>query len=261
VQLIDTYNVSKKEVVDLLTAVNAPYTHHDSTRMVKKLQEELDRVCDELMSIELRLNEKFDVLVDDFDNRMAEAKVVSLESQQLFFRAMEVRDVRHVGRGCIQGTAAPRWCWRGFSYVPCCPLPAWLFLMVWFGSQEQEEKFSNNVRSTVTDLIDKQMREELAEDFLSDEALALVTDKEVCGALVGASRDLHIGRLLKKEDEARNIETKRTQDLVLSYTSGEQTRNRDRVLQIHEFYRSTKMSLTQLLATDDDDGFDEEEHK
>jgi hypothetical protein len=107
VQLIDTYNVSKKEVVDLLTAVNAPYTHHDSTRMVKKLQEELDRVCDELMSIELRLNEKFDVLVDDFDNRMAEAKVVSLESQQLFFRAMEVRDVRHVGRGCIQGTAAP----------------------------------------------------------------------------------------------------------------------------------------------------------
>jgi len=112
VQLIDTYNVSKKEVVDLLTAVNAPYTHQDSTRMVKKLQEELDRVCDELMSIELRLNEKFDVLVDDFDNRMAEAKVVSLESQQLFFRAMEVRDdmsrvTCHVSRGCIQGTAAP----------------------------------------------------------------------------------------------------------------------------------------------------------
>ena len=90
-QLVETYNVSKKEVVDLLTAVNAPYTHHDSTRMVKKLQEELDRVCDELMSVELRLNEKFDVLVDDFDNRMAEAKAVALEAQQLFFRSMEVR--------------------------------------------------------------------------------------------------------------------------------------------------------------------------
>ena len=78
---------------------------------------------------------------------------------------------------------------------------------------------------------------------------------------MGASRDLHIGRLLKKEDEARNIETKRTQDLVLGYTSGEQARNRDRVLQIHEFYRSTKSSLALLLATDDDEGFEEEEHK
>lgn len=214
-QLIEKFNIAKKGVVDLLTAVNAPYTHHDSARMVKKLQEELDRVCDELMTIELRLNEKFDQIVDDFDNRMAEAKTVALESQQLFFRAME----------------------------------------------EQEEKFNNNVRSTATDLIDKQMREELTEDFLSDEGLALVTDKEICLAAVGASRDLHIGRLLKKEDEARNIETKRTQDLVLGSTSGESSRNRDRVLQIHELYRSTKSSLAQLLAQDDDDGFEDEEHK
>ena len=48
--------------------------------------------------------------------------------------------------------------------------------------------------------------------------------------------------------------------VCVGYTSGEQTRNRDRVLQIHEFYRSTKSSLAQLLATDDDE-IEEEEHK
>jgi hypothetical protein len=38
------------------------------------------------MSIELRLNEKFDALVDDFDNRMTDLKNTALEAQQLFFR-------------------------------------------------------------------------------------------------------------------------------------------------------------------------------
>ena len=41
------------------------------------------------MSIELRLNEKFDALVDDFENRMVDTRNLALEAQQLFFRALE----------------------------------------------------------------------------------------------------------------------------------------------------------------------------
>jgi hypothetical protein len=80
------------------------------------------------MSIELRLNEKFDVLVDEFENHMVDAKNVALEAQQLFFRAVE----------------------------------------------ELEDKFSNGVRGVCSDMIDRYLREELAEDFLTDEAMTLV---------------------------------------------------------------------------------------
>jgi hypothetical protein len=80
------------------------------------------------MSIELRLNEKFDVLVDEFENHMVDAKNIALEAQQLFFRAVE----------------------------------------------ELEDKFSNGVRGVCSDMIDRYLREELAEDFLTDEAMTLV---------------------------------------------------------------------------------------
>jgi Leucine-rich repeat len=209
--LLEKFSASKKEVVQSLTAVDSSYSIGETHRMVKKLQEELDRVCDELMGIELRLNEKFDVLVDDFDNRMAEAKNIALESQTVFFRGLE----------------------------------------------ELEEKFSSGVRNVATDLIEKYQREEITEDLLTEDAASLVTDKEVCMGLVSASRDLHIGRILKKEDEARNLEVRRTQDLISGYTSSEQARSRDRVLQIHEFYKSTKGSLAILLASDEEEGGDD----
>ena len=49
---------------------------------------------------------------------------------------------------------------------------------------------------------------------LNEEAMLLVSDKDVCLGLVSTSRELHIGRVLKKEDEARSLELKRTQDLI-----------------------------------------------
>ena len=47
------------------------------------------KLCDELMSIELSLNEKFDILVDGFENHTVDAKNILLEAQQLFFREVE----------------------------------------------------------------------------------------------------------------------------------------------------------------------------
>ena len=51
----------------------------------------MESVCDELMNLELRQVEKFDALVDHFENRLAEFKTVSLECQTSFFRQIEVR--------------------------------------------------------------------------------------------------------------------------------------------------------------------------
>ena len=41
------------------------------------------------MSIEISLNEKFDVLVDGFENNIVDARNIVLEGQQLFFREVE----------------------------------------------------------------------------------------------------------------------------------------------------------------------------
>lgn len=172
------------------------------------------QVCDELMNIELRQVEKFEALIDEFENRLNDLKNEALEAQQLFFRAIE----------------------------------------------DLEEKFSTGVRAVATDLIDRFSREELVEDYLDDEAMSLVMDKEVCNTVMSASHDMHIGRILKREDEARGTELKRFQEQMGRYSKEENARNRDRILQIYEFSRSTKSSINALLSNDDDDADDDEHH-
>ena len=162
----------------------------------------------------MRQVEKFEALVDDFENRLNELKGEALEAQQLFFRVVE----------------------------------------------DLEEKFSSNMKAVATDLMDRLGREELAEDYLDDEAMGLVIDKEICMGVLTASHDMHIGRILKKEDEARGLETKRFQLLINKYQSDENFRNRDRILQIHDFSRSSKSVLLSLLSNDDEEGYDDDDH-
>lgn len=124
--------------------------------------------------------------------------------------------------------------------------------------EELEDKFSTNTRLVTTDLIDRLTKEELAEDYLDDEAMALVVDKDSCMSTLSGSHDMHIGKILKREDEARVIETKRYQEIIAKYTISEKERNRDRILQIHDFCKSATSSLTKLLALEEEDGYDDE---
>ncbi|RYH07276.1 hypothetical protein EON65_41915 [archaeon] len=165
------------------------------------------------MNIEVRQVEKFEALIDDFENRFNDMKNESLESQQLFFRGLE----------------------------------------------DLEERFSTNIKGVALDLIDRLAREELAEDYLDDEAMALVMDKDSCLQVLSSSHDMHIGRILKHEDEARSSEMKRFAEQMQKYLTEESARNRDRVLQIHEFSRQSKSSLHALLSNNDDEGFEDDE--
>lgn len=212
-QLIDGFNKSKKMVSDQITGNFSMLSHGESVKLVKGLQEELDKVCDELMNIEVRQVEKFEALIDDFENRFNDMKNEALEQQQFFFRGLE----------------------------------------------ELEEKFCANIKGVALDLIDRLAREELAEDYLDDEAMALVMDKDSCLTVLSSSHDMHIGRILKHEDEARGSEMKRFQEQMSKYLNEESARNRDRVLQIHDFSRQSKVSLHALLSSDDDEGFEDEE--
>ncbi len=109
------------------------------------------------------------------------------------------------------------------------------------------------------DLIERLAREELADEFLDEEGMGLIVDKDTCMTVISASHDGHIGRILKREDEARGTETKRYQDMIGNHNTKERIRNRNRVLEIHEFCMASKTSLSALLSMDEEDGFEEDE--
>lgn len=211
--LIENFSKSKKAVAAQITDPKASLRKKEVAMLLKKLQDELERVCDELMSIEIRQYEKFEALIDEFDNRMVEAKAQALEMQQVFFRQVE----------------------------------------------EIEEKISASTKAIASDLIDRFGREELAEDYLDDEAMGLVVDKDTCTVVLSSSHDLHVGRILKREDEARGIENRRYQELISVRMTRESARNRDRVLQIHEFSNSMKKTLNSLQSVDEDDNYEDDE--
>jgi hypothetical protein len=127
--------------------------------------------------------------------------------------------------------------------------------------EEFEDKFSGDLRGTATDLIDRFTRDELPDSYLDEEATGLVVDKDSCMGVISTSHEMHIGRILKREDEARSSETHRYQETIAGYVNAEKARNRDRVLQIHDFYKASNASLTALLAMDDDEAYEEDEHK
>ena len=206
IQLVENFNKSKK-----LAMADIRSDAHKA-EVVKSLQTELDHVGDELMSIEIRQVEKFEVLVDEFENRMNDLKNLCLEMQQTFFRVVE----------------------------------------------DLEDKFSTSVRGVATDLIDRLTKEELAEDYLDDEAMALVVDKDASMSALSGSHDLHIGKILKREDEARATETRRYQELISKFTTEEKARNRDRILQIHDFCKSSMASLAKIMQLEEDEGYDDE---
>jgi len=211
-QLIDNFNKSNKLVVEKITAQNSVISRNECQRLVRGLLDELDKVCDELMSMELRQVEKFESMVDEFDNRLVEAKAAALETQQVFFRSVE----------------------------------------------EQEDKFTAGMRGVITDLMERLAREELAEDFLDDAAMSLLLDKETTMGIAGSSHDMHLSRILKREDEARNAENKRYQETVHGHMNAEKARNRNRVLEIHDYCRSCKVNISALLLNEEDDEGDEE---
>lgn len=164
------------------------------------------------MGIELRLVEKFETLVDKFEDRLNEIKQQALDAQQLFFREVEAL----------------------------------------------EDGFSRSLGLLAQDIIEKMAREEIADDYLDEEGTSLVSEKDTCLSVISASHDVHIGRILKREDEARGTETKRFQEIVGSHKSSERSRNRNRVLEIHDFSTVSQGSLNALLY-DDEDGFEEDE--
>lgn len=209
------HHALKNDLADALAhSSDGPATDSSSTRAVtiSRLMVELDGACDELMSTEVRQVEKFEAMLDDFENKLGELKLRSLDLQQQFFRKVE----------------------------------------------DHEEQFTKIVKDTITELIDKHSRDELMEDYLEDDAIALVLDKDVCLGFVTTSHESHVGKILKREEDARVAESKTYQEEVARYVREERARNRDRVLQIFDFARANRTALEQKLSAEDEEGVEDE---
>jgi hypothetical protein len=82
IALVEAFNKRKKDaLVDI-------HDKPDKARIVASLLAEVDALFDELMGIEMRSVEKFDILIDAYDNTTNDLKNNSLDMQQSFFRAV-----------------------------------------------------------------------------------------------------------------------------------------------------------------------------
>ena len=75
---------------------------------------------------------------------------------------------------------------------------------------------------------------------------------------LSGSHDMHIGKILKREDEARATETKKYQENLTQFNSQERARNRDRILQIHDFAKNVKEKFADILSVDEEEGYEDD---
>jgi len=125
--------------------------------------------------------------------------------------------------------------------------------------EDLEKKYFEGVRSVASDLIDRHSNNLLPPDFLDDDALTLVIDRETCLQIVQSSHESHLGRIMKREYDATSMETKRYQEMISTYTNDERRRNRDRILQIHDFATSNKERLALFQNNEDDEAYEDDD--
>ena len=78
--------------------------------MVTSLMSELDELGDVLMTLELRQVEKFDSLIDDFDNRLNEMKNIALELQTTSTYVCACIEYMYIWCACVCACAYKRLC-------------------------------------------------------------------------------------------------------------------------------------------------------
>ena len=108
-----------------------------------------------------------------------------------------------------------------------------------------ESVFNEQLSELVADLAEKYANEEL--EHLSEDALDLLGDKEVVDTAVQGSNDIHIGKLLAREDELRANEVAMFQTHIQSFKKQKFEENRARISEIYEWKMGEKQEIETLL--------------
>jgi hypothetical protein len=118
-----------------------------------------------------------------------------------------------------------------------------------------EKDFNLQIRKQMIEEIDSFQRGDQVtiDRYLSTEAGNLIVDKELCMNLIQSLHEKHTSLIATREDQANELEKKRFQEIVGLAKSTERQRNRNRVLEIHEFGKTSQSYLISLQHLIDDE--------
>ena len=121
--------------------------------------------------------------------------------------------------------------------------------------EEHENNYTRDLMQLVNELLEKAIKEELPED-LPDEASSLLIDRDACMNAITGSHDIHVGRLYRREDEAKHNEELLFKQALKKYRDEEHNRSRNRIMEIKSYEEACFNDLKELITQDMDDEAD-----
>jgi len=118
--------------------------------------------------------------------------------------------------------------------------------------EEHENNFTRDLMHLVNELLDKAVKEELPED-LSDEAHSLLVDRDACTNAITGSHDVHVGRLYRREDEAKHTEEILFKLAITRHRDDEHDRSRSRIIELKTYEDTCCNELKALVSQDIDE--------
>ena len=113
--------------------------------------------------------------------------------------------------------------------------------------EEHENNFTRDLVQLMNELLDKMAKGDLPED-LSDEANSLLVDRDACMNAITGSHDIHVGKLYRREDEAKHNEESLFRKALRKYREEEHARSRNRITELNLFEDACTRELNGLIA-------------
>jgi len=116
--------------------------------------------------------------------------------------------------------------------------------------RELEDAYFESTTANAMALLEKFASGEI-EEIVSDEARAVLQDKDTLLNAIQASHDAHTTKIDGLEDKLGNGEVKRLNDLIAGIRQWESKRNRDRVAEIFALYNRNKDDVARTLEAEE----------
>lgn len=125
--------------------------------------------------------------------------------------------------------------------------------------EELEDAYFEALTQLATELLDKAQNDMLPDD-VTEEAKNLLADRDMTMNAVAGSHDIHVGKLLSREEEMRTREMEVFNGAVARERETENKRNRSRGMEVHQLLERNHKEMMELVTEehlDEDYGGDD----
>jgi hypothetical protein len=126
--------------------------------------------------------------------------------------------------------------------------------------EEAEETYLHAVAALANEYLEKSGKDELNHELFSEEATALLVDRDILLNMISSSHDIHVGKLFKADEDCKNREMSKFHGIVNAYQQDATARNRSRIMEMHSFVQENKREIALIMEEDvvDDDEYDDQ---